>query len=200
MVQVLVVTSRGRRVTINRLWGVATLFVATPSLFLTAPVRQSLAQEAWSTGPPLITIGAGPGEERQFHNIESIVVRDSVLYVADRGSAQIRALHRRSGEVLHVGGRPGQGPGEFGWLWWADDCTTESIFAYDAATRRIAMFSAELKHIRTVRVSAPGMTHDGLAAPASSSSLRRPTTLLVIYWTVDVNTRPVSAPSNDGTG
>ena len=92
--------------------------------------------------------------------------------------------------MLHVGGRPGQGPGEFGWLWWADDCTTESIFAYDAATRRIAMFSAELKHLRTVRVSAPGMTYDGLQLQPQAARCAGPTTLLVFYWTVDFNTSP----------
>ncbi len=159
-------------------------FVATASILLGAAVRPALAQEEWSTSPPLMRIGAGPEDEQRSYNVETIFIRDSVLYVADRSSAQIRGLHWRSGEVLYVGGRPGEGPSEFEWLTWADDCTTDSIIVYDAGARRLSVFSEDLEHLRTFALGAPDSTVRGLHLLPQTTRCAGSTKLLVTYLTV----------------
>lgn len=162
--------------------------VATALIVFSAAVRPATTQEKWDTNPPLLRIGAGAEDGRWFHNVETVFIRDSVLYVADRGSAQIRGLHWRSGEVLYIGGRPGEGPGEFEWLSWADDCTTDSIVAYDAGAKRLSVFSAELEHLRTFALDTPDSIVEGLLLMPQTTRCAGPTTLLVVYLTVDVQT------------
>ena len=170
--------------------------VGVPAVLLTAGVASAVpAQEGWATGAPLVTVGGGIDED-WFHGVASVFLRDSVVYVADggfqRGSQQVRGIHLRSGDVLHVGGRFGEGPGEFDYLGWADDCGSDRhVFTYDGRRLRISVFSGALEHLRTYSVDAAGRTDDDglplIAMPllAMSVDCTDSETLVMVYMAFD---------------
>lgn len=115
------------------------------------------AQENWVFGLPTLSVGDGTTSEYQFHGVESALIHDGRLYVADRASAQLRAYDLDSGEIVAVTGQRGYGPGEFQWLGWLGRCgETPELVTFDPIQQRISVFAADLQHIRTFRLDHSG--------------------------------------------
>lgn len=55
------------------------------------------------------------------------------------------------GTFLFRAGREGQGPGEFGQLWWASAYRGDSIAAFDMADDKVAVFDPDGRFVREVR-------------------------------------------------
>lgn len=101
-------------------------------------------QALWTIGEPLLTV--------ESEGAEAAFVLDSLLFVAMRGSAQIRAFEIPSGRLRAAVGRPGQGPGEFTLLRWLDSCDGRVVHAWDPVTGMISVFSPSLELISTLRL------------------------------------------------
>lgn len=112
------------------------------------------AQQVWRVGEPTLRIG-DQTPEHEFHLVSSLLVRGGRIYVADR-SQQIRAYDATTGDLISAGGGSGQGPGEFNFLEWLDDCAGDELFAADAVLDRVSVFSPDLEHIRTFRIGNSG--------------------------------------------
>ena len=117
------------------------------------PSGRMHAQESWALGSPTFSVGDADAPEYQFYNVEAALIYDGSLYVADRGSAQVRAYDLASGELLAVAGGQGMGPGEFRWLGWLGQCgNTPELVTFDPVQQRISIFSRDLEHLRTLRL------------------------------------------------
>ena len=113
---------------------------------------------------PLLRIDQSrSGSSAEFYLVEDVLVADSLIVVADRGSGQLRFFDRQSGTHRYsVGGR-GQGPGEFEWLNWASACGSKLVFAADAIQRRVSTYGpdGELLDTRLVSpMSGAGTLHE----------------------------------------
>ena len=117
----------------------------------------NVAQERWVLGRPTLSVGDGAKPEYQFYSVESALILDGRLYVADRASAQLRAYGLDSGDIVAVAGRRGYGPGEFQWLSWLGQCgESRELVTFDPIQQRISIFAPDLRHIRTFRLDHSG--------------------------------------------
>ena len=114
------------------------------------------AEAQWRLAQPHLTIGQDSVEF--FEDIADILVRDDRVYVADGGLRRIAAFDRATGQLTATAGRRGEGPGDFRFLSWIDDCGGDTIFASDRGLDRVSVFSQELDHIRTFRVAYQRLT------------------------------------------
>lgn len=117
------------------------------------PSGRMHAQESWALGSPTFSVGDADEPESQFHNVEAALIYDGRLYVADRGSAQVRAYDLASGDIVAVAGGQGFGPGEFRWLGWLGQCgDTPELVTFDPVQQRVSIFSPDLEHLQTLRL------------------------------------------------
>lgn len=130
------------------------LFAVAALFFVGGLESAATAQQVWRVGEPTLRIG-DQTPEHEVHLVTSLLVRGGRLYVADRDQ-QIRAFDVTTGDLIVTGGGSGQGPGEFRFLEWIDDCADDELFAADAVLDRISVFSFDLEHIRTFQIGNPG--------------------------------------------
>ncbi|MEQ8330059.1 MAG: 6-bladed beta-propeller [Longimicrobiales bacterium] len=120
--------------------------------------------EAWRVGPePVVRIlgSDGGGENLLLDPISLDVDPDGRIIVADGDQAGWDAIlvYDRDGRFLFQAGREGEGPGEFGQLWWASAYRGDSIVGFDMATDRLNVFSPEGEFVRQVpRLGLPRRT------------------------------------------
>lgn len=106
---------------------------------------------------PTVTIGVTEGDPTlMFHRASSgRKYPDGRIVVADGASRQLRWF-AADGAPIQVGGRRGQGPGEFAGpmriVPWAGD----TVAAVDGWLRRVSLWSSEAREIRTEQI--PGAT------------------------------------------
>ena len=129
-------------------------------------VCASSAETQWRLAPPDLTVGQDTASF--FEDVVDVLVRDHWFYVADRGLRRIVAFDRTNGQVIATAGRRGEGPGEFQWLRSIDNCGTDSIFATGTGPGRVSVFSQDLKHKRTFRVTSPTVLDDIKCASAGT--------------------------------
>ena len=101
---------------------------------------------------PTLTIGNENSPDYQF----SVIVAarrlgSGSILVADRGSQQLRFFDA-AGKFTQRAGGPGEGPGEFRDVAWADVAPDGSIFVYDERLRRLSAFTVSGELTRTWRI------------------------------------------------
>ena len=111
----------------------------------------SSAEAQWRLALPDLTVGQD--SVNFFANVADVLVRDDRVYVADGGLRRIVAFDRTTGQVTATAGRKGQGPSEFQFMSWLDDCGGDVIFTSDSGLNRVSVFSPDLDHLRTFRLS-----------------------------------------------
>lgn len=115
--------------------------------------------EGWSLGaePLFILHGFDGGPENRLLDPTSIDVDSrGRIIVGDGNQAGWHAVlvYDSLGRFQFQAGRDGQGPGEFGQLWWASSYRGDSILAFDMSGDRLSVFSPEGIFARTTRVPA----------------------------------------------
>ena len=130
----------------DRFSNAAVAGVALGIMFLTA----SPATAQWRLGPPDLTVGQD--SLGFFGTVNGVLVRDDRIYVADSRLRRIVAFDT-TGQLTATAGRRGDGPGEFRFLSWIDDCGEDTIYASDSGHDRVSLFTRNLEHIRTFRVT-----------------------------------------------
>ncbi len=81
-------------------------------------------------------------------------LRNGQVVIGD-GSGNVLRVFDAQGRQTATVGRPGQGPGEFALLRWVQQCTADSVFAYDMMRKRVSVFTAAGAFVRQFQV--PGM-------------------------------------------
>ena len=131
----------------------------------------SSAEAQWRLAPPDLTVGQD--SVSFFADVADVLVRDDRVYVADRGLWRIVAFDRTTGQMTATAGRRGQGPGEFQFLSWVDDCGGDTIFTSDAGLDRVSVFSQDLDHLRTFRLVSEGLTAIQCTGPGTLVGITR---------------------------
>lgn len=109
----------------------------------------------WALGPePLFALEAYDGGDRhRLLDPASIDVdRRGRIVIADGNQAGWHGVlvYDSLGEYLFQAGREGEGPGEFGQLWWAEVYRGDSLLAFDMARDRLSVFTPEGDFARSV--------------------------------------------------
>lgn len=134
-------------------------FVARDSAGVAIVENQSPAwteSAAWRLGdePLFILRGFDGGEENRLLDPTSIDVDSrGRIIVGDGNQAGWDAVlvYDSLGRFQFQAGRDGQGPGEFGQLWWASAYRGDSIVAFDMSGDRLSVFSPEGDFVRGLR-------------------------------------------------
>lgn len=113
--------------------------------------------EGWTIGEePLFVIrGSDGGEENRLLDPGSIAVdsRGRIIVGDGRFAGWDAVLVYDSlGTFLFQAGRAGEGPGEFGQLWWAEAYRGDSTAAFDMSGKKVVIFGPDGEHGRTVRI------------------------------------------------
>lgn len=119
--------------------------------------------EAWRLSRrPVVVLEASDGNEENLLLDPASVDEDrrGRIIVADGDQAGWDAVlvFDSDGDPLFRAGREGEGPGEFGQLWWAEAYRGDSIVAYDMARDQVLVFGPDGEYARFVpqpRVSGP---------------------------------------------
>ena len=127
--------------------------VALAASALAAALCASSVEAQWRLAPPVLAVG--DDSANFFEDVVDVLVRDDRIYVADGGLRRIVAFDRSNGQRTATAGRRGDGPGEFQWLGWIDDCGGDTIFASATWPARVSVFSQDLEHIRTFHAARP---------------------------------------------
>lgn len=120
------------------------------------------AQPAWTLGqewrltdaPLFVLRAADRGQEDGLLDPASVDVDSrGRIIVADGMQAGWDAVfvYDSLGTFLFRAGREGQGPGEFGQLWWASAYRGDSIAAFDMSDDKVAVFDPDGRFVREVR-------------------------------------------------
>ncbi len=133
------------------IWGlalVAALDIFPPScLSGQEPLRISV------DSVPILRLGTIDGEgPTAFFQVEDIVIHGDTLVVANRGSNEIRFFSLPEGRYLRSVGGFGEGPGEFQWLRFIEECHRGELTAFDPIALRITIFSFDGRLIETHRL------------------------------------------------
>lgn len=101
--------------------------------------------QVWRVGDqPALSIGAVDGDPEYLFTLASRAQRlanGSILVVENR-DAEVR-LYDPNGTHVRTIGRPGEGPGEFRWVDWAEPIRGDSIMVWDGQLRRVSVFTAD---------------------------------------------------------
>ena len=113
-------------------------------------------EEAWRlSSEVLFVLHASDGtDQNQLIDPASIDVDpEGRIIIADGDQAGWHAvlLYDRDGQFLKKVGRSGEGPGEFGQLWWASAYRTDSIIGFDMSRDLVAVFDKNGEFVRQVR-------------------------------------------------
>ncbi|MEJ2206763.1 MAG: 6-bladed beta-propeller [Gemmatimonadota bacterium] len=113
--------------------------------------------EGWRIGAdPLFVIRASDGgsENRLLDPTSIDIDSRGRIIVGDGNQAGWHAVlvYDSVGHFLFQAGRPGEGPGEFGQLWWAGAYRGDSIVAFDMSGDRTTIFDPEGDFVRLVRM------------------------------------------------
>ncbi len=145
--------------------------VALAASVLAVVLCASSAEAQRRLAPPDLTVG--DDSANFFENVVDVLVRDDRIYVADGGPRRIVAFDRSTGQRTAAAGRRGDGPGEFQWLRWVDDCGGDTIFASAIGPARVSVFSQDLEHIRTFRVANQRLREIECAGPGAFAGITR---------------------------
>jgi len=142
------------------------------------------AAPAWKDGhgwklasTPLSVIGEADGAPayQLGHVWDAVVISDTVVVIADRGTRQVRYFSTRGNHLRTVGGT-GDGPGEFRWIDWMGE-RGDTVVVWDSFAARVTLLRPDGTVARTLRVVAAA--HDVHPAvgllPDGSLVLRVPT-------------------------
>lgn len=101
---------------------------------------------------PILRLGSAQDGPTGLYEVEDVVVHGDTLAVANRGSQEIRFFSVSDGRYLYSTGRYGQGPGEFEWLDYLEECTPGVLTAFDPIATRITTltWSGEILGTRQV--------------------------------------------------
>lgn len=166
---------------------------------LSARIGATEAERAWRVAdtPTVEVASAGQGEASLYQVVSAFRMRDGGIVVASAGTGELR-VHDPDGRLRRTIGRKGQGPGEFGRLFWAGRWRGDSIAAWDAQLARLTVFGSDGTYARTLSPNVPlglsprvhGVLDDGSVVLASgmepsrgmamSPGVRRDTTTLVV--------------------
>lgn len=149
----------------------ATLVLDSAGVRIVENARPAWADgEAWRIGSePIFRILGSDGtpENLLLDPISLDVDPDGRIIVADGDQVGWDAIlvYDPEGRFLFQAGREGEGPGEFGQLWWASAYRGDSIVGFDMATDRLNVFSPDGEFVRQVprlvlptRTGPPGFT------------------------------------------
>jgi hypothetical protein len=103
----------------------------------------SAAVPVWRVDPePLAIIGRveGPEEELLSNVTGAVLLPGGGVAVADAGSSTVR-LFDAEGEFRSAFGGPGEGPGEFGYIFGLEVAGPDRLRVYDADAQRLSTFS-----------------------------------------------------------
>lgn len=103
---------------------------------------------------PFLQIGFAHGDSAyQFHRITSALrLSDGRIVVSDLGSRQVR-IFGSNGQLLHVSGRQGSGPGEYQAPWWLARASADTIIVYDYQLRRISVLDPDGTLVRNLSLA-----------------------------------------------
>lgn len=110
------------------------------------------ADSGWTVSDePLLRIGTVEGAlPYLFSDVEGALLRpDGGIIVADRGSSEIRYFDSMGAYEYSVG-RPGGGPGEFGYIRGIEYCGADSLFVFEI-DHQFKVFTADGEYARQAR-------------------------------------------------
>lgn len=135
-------------------------------------------------GSQLLRLEVSPdGKETEdllFHTVGALQLESGVLVIGSEASGEIGFFDSK-GRYLRSVGRIGNGPGEFRWLTWIGECSSDSVFAYDRQLRRISVFDSAgvFAYSFPLRLSG-GISPDH--SPAYTLTCDRQGRLLALGW------------------
>lgn len=94
----------------------------------------------------------GSDSSALYQIMSGFFLGDSVL-LAERSTSSLR-LYAPDGHFIRAVGARGSGPGDFAFLLWAQP-SSDRIFAYDAALRRLDVFAKDLTFLKSIPVQVP---------------------------------------------
>lgn len=114
-------------------------------------------EEAWRISPePLFIIhGADGSQENQLLDPTTVDVDPHgriIIADGDQVGWDAVLVYDSAGEFLFRAGGPGQGPGEFGQLWWASAYRGDSIIGYDMRGNRVNVYAPTGSYARQVEL------------------------------------------------
>jgi hypothetical protein len=113
--------------------------------------------DAWALSRrPLFTIEASDGsrEDLLLDPVSIDVDTRGRILIGDGNQVGWDAIlvYDSTGQFLFKSGGPGEGPGEFGQLWWASAYRGDSIVAFDMSGDRLRVFDPDGRYVRQVGV------------------------------------------------
>lgn len=102
-----------------------------------------------SEEPTVEVTQAAPGDAALYQIVSAFRMADGRIVVASAGNGQLH-VYGADGRHQRTLGRQGQGPGEFGRLFWAGRWRGDSIVAWDARLARLTVFDSRGAFARIV--------------------------------------------------
>lgn len=115
--------------------------------------------ERWRLSPePIFTIASTDGSDETLLLDPASIDIDSrgriIIADGDQVGWDAILVYDSLGRFELKAGGPGQGPGEYGQLWWASAYRGDSIVGFDMARRRASVFDPSGRYVRQVQVPA----------------------------------------------
>lgn len=111
---------------------------------------------AWTVGddPLFVLRGSDGGDENRLLDPTSIDVDSRGRIIVGDGNQvgwDAVLVYDSTGRFQFQAGRDGEGPGEFGQLWWASSYRGDSIVAFDMSGDKLSIFSPQGDFVRMLR-------------------------------------------------
>jgi hypothetical protein len=149
--------------------------------------RPAWQDGAWKvTEESILLIGSAESEEL-IRPRDAVRLDDGRLVVTDEGSRQVK-FFAPDGRLVHVLGRQGRGPGEFGTLWTVRPFRRDSLMVFDYNQERVSILDLQGNFGRSFAVAfgpnywAQGVLLDSMIFLASPGEGRRQNDITGIYW------------------
>lgn len=159
-----------------------------------------VAAPEWQLSPePTLVIGEDGTPEGEFHRISTVLaLPGDEIAVVDNGHREIRVF-ATTGAHLRSIGRPGEGPGEFSSIGWAE-VDHDTLVVYDVGQRRATMFGLDGTVHTTVLLRHEGGTGFIFCRARAADGRWVITTPLAAARLVDQNAPPPSGVLRDTIG
>lgn len=115
-----------------------------------AAQRNPVAPTVQPTSTLVIPATSSTGEVEFADAVDATRLPNGQVVVADLGDREL-VVFDSSGHRIQTIGRAGQGPGEFRYPGWIQQCRGDSLFVWDAVQQRMAVFDAGGRFIRQFR-------------------------------------------------
>lgn len=93
---------------------------------------------------PLVRIGTvSDGGPTSFFQVEDVLIAGGRIFVANRGSQEVRMFGASDGQFQGSVGGLGDGPGEYRWIRFIDECAPGEVTVFDPIQARVTTLAPD---------------------------------------------------------